>query len=969
MKSEWRKICSMVLAGIMTTVFVTGVPVMEEVSAAESQPFITEIPGTVKTEKDLDGSFLSVSGFAKGNVNDRSQYSEGDSEYAVVTDEIEFFDALYEAESGNVKVIEIRADLRLGWNELSEDIKAMYEGELVEPYFGSQDSSRVPVGNPVLVETGISTVTIHNVDGLTIFSTMGNSLKHAEFKFNSGVNDVIIRNLEFTEVWEWDDWRTTGYGMYGGKGNRKRTGWTNIKLNGCKNVWIDHCTFGNSFDGNIDVENGSNGITISWCKIGDDDVSVGSIHYKTAMYLETLYQQSKTNSEVASFVIYEVMRDNGLTPQQIMKFMSQHDKVHLCGAGDRDSWLFDKANNQFLDEPNYEKEDANEKIRLSLGYNSYSDIGQRLPMVRSGIGHVYNCYVNDWDLAEINTILNSRPNNGAQGTYRSLIGGAGGTCVTSTNGIDARDGASIAADTCVYYGAKTAINGTAYHPNGSNIQEGFQNTWKYNYALVVNSSFQAYGSDEVYVGSSWDNNGKNPFIDDEDYWKVGSGEETNSKAAEAIIGNWKWRQEGVNAMPGESTTELPYSYQTFPLETVKENTEKYSGFRKVEMSAEEWLKVDYDASFEIKAVDSSVEIPIESIEMTKSEATLFIEEEFLQLEADAFPYNTTETEDTYKWTSSNPEVATVNECGLVIPVSNGTAKITVTTEKGLMTSCNVTVTNLPAKVEVSNIPETIYVGDTIVLDATVTPEEILDNAVVWQNNGVNMQMIDAENGIFKALKAGKNPVQATTVLKGNRVGSNEGTFVIKNLQIVEPDVYTTAVEVEKTAIIKPGESVQLNAKVLPENATNKNVTWKAADETIATVNENGFVTAVSEGATTITVTSVNGGFEAACEVIVTNELVPMPPEDTSGGAVTPNPGTGGAVEPDETVKVMRGDVDGNKKVDLTDAQLALKMALKIIATPTEEQSAAADVDDNSKIDLTDAQKILKVALRIESFEE
>lgn len=61
--------------------------------------------------------------------------------------------------------------------------------------------------------------------------------------------------------------------------------------------------------------------------------------------------------------------------------------------------------------------------------------------------------------------------------------------------------------------------------------------------------------------------------------------------------------------------------------------------------------------------------------------------------------------------------------------------------------------------------------------------------------------------------------------------------------------------------------------------------------------------------------------------------------------------------------VIDGDVDGNKKVELADAQMVLKAALKLI-TLSEEQSKAADVNRDSIVELTDAQMILKYSLRI-----
>lgn len=967
MKLSKKKLCSTLLAGMLSIMSVFQVPIIEVGAETTGEPYITKIPGTVHDEKELDGSFLSVSGFAKGKVNARSQYTEGMPEYAVVNNEAEFLQAIMDAQQDLVKVIEIRADLNLGWYELTEDEQDEY-GEVIEPYLDSQGGD-APVGSPVLIESGISTITVDGIDGLTIFSTTGNTLKHAEFKFNSEVNDLVIRNLEFDEVWEWDDWRNSGLGTTGGRGNRKRTGWTNIKLNGCNNVWIDHCTFGNSFDGNIDVENGSSGVTISWCKIGDDNVEVGSVIYKTAMYLEELYQQSKLeNSDVDSFNIYRIMRDNGMTVEQIMKFMSQHDKCHLGGAGDADSWLYDKGAKKFYTEeegPDYEKTDANEKIRLSLAYNYYSDIGQRLPMIRSGMGHVYNCYINDWDLAEVCAIINSDPMKKGQ-TINEQIKANGGTCVTLARGMDARDGASIAADTCVYYGAQTAITGTAYHPNGGNISAGFEKTWEYNYALVVNSSFQKYGSEEVYTGSSWDNNGSNPFIQDVDYWDVENSvknQADDKKAATDIIGKWKWRQAGINTTPDGDTENLGYEYQTFPLEDVKENTETYSGFRKLDMSAEDWLRIEYTAEDVINPIDPAEVVSLESVSLNKEFADLYMEEEFLQLDAQMLPYNTTVTPGALTWTSSNPSIAKVNECGLVIPVTCGSATITVTAPGGQQDTCEVRISHLPSELEILGIPKQVYVGDILDLDAKISPSGVLDKTVVWENAGIYAEVLDEVEGIIHAQKSGTHKVQVRANQKGNRITTKDLTKLV-SFKINKTSVYTTGVAVDATKV-SVGETMQLQAKVFPENATNKNVVWEVSDPAIAVVDANGMVTGVTAGATTLKVRTINGGYTAECILTVTTEPSVVP---GTGDAVTP--GTGDAVTPGtgDAITFKLGDVDDNGAVELKDAQLALRMAL-LLDEVSAKQLKAGDTDKNGAIELSDAQKILRVALLLDKFEE
>lgn len=82
-------------------------------------------------------------------------------------------------------------------------------------------------------------------------------------------------------------------------------------------------------------------------------------------------------------------------------------------------------------------------------------------------------------------------------------------------------------------------------------------------------------------------------------------------------------------------------------------------------------------------------------------------------------------------------------------------------------------------------------------------------------------------------------------------------------------IAVTGVEIDQTASVMKGKELTLSAKVLPENATNKKVIWKSSDESIATIDEFGKVTAIAEGDVDITVTTDEGPFSAVCKLTVT----------------------------------------------------------------------------------------------------
>ena len=106
-----------------------------------------------------------------------------------------------------------------------------------------------------------------------------------------------------------------------------------------------------------------------------------------------------------------------------------------------------------------------------------------------------------------------------------------------------------------------------------------------------------------------------------------------------------------------------------------------------------------------------------------------------------------------------------------------------------------------------------------------------------------------------------------TVTATNDSGNDSKEFTLTIDQ--QGTIHVTSVSLDKTSLeLTEGETAQLTATVLPDNATNKNVTWSTSNASIATVDANGEVTAVSAGTATITATTVDGRKTATCTVTV-----------------------------------------------------------------------------------------------------
>ena len=220
------------------------------------------------------------------------------------------------------------------------------------------------------------------------------------------------------------------------------------------------------------------------------------------------------------------------------------------------------------------------------------------------------------------------------------------------------------------------------------------------------------------------------------------------------------------------------------------------------------------------------------------------------------------------WKSSNEAVATVAN-GKVMGVKAGEATITVTTDDGGKTAtCKVTVSDKEVKVtgvKLNKTATSIFVGDSETLTATITPENATNQKVTWKSSDTAIATVDAA-GKVTGVKAGEATITVTT--------EDGGKTAACKVTVSNKEIKVTGVKLNKTATsLLVGGNETLVATILPENATNKKVTWKSSNAAVATVDAAGKVTGVKAGEATITVTTDDGGKTATCKVTVSNKEV------------------------------------------------------------------------------------------------
>ena len=254
-------------------------------------------------------------------------------------------------------------------------------------------------------------------------------------------------------------------------------------------------------------------------------------------------------------------------------------------------------------------------------------------------------------------------------------------------------------------------------------------------------------------------------------------------------------------------------------------------------------------------------VSVTEVTMDKTELTL-TEGETETLTATVRPDNADNRKVT--WSSDKTEIATVDGAGKVTAVKAGEAVVTVTTEDGGKTaSCKVTV-----KAKAVNVTEvtldrtelTLTEGEAETLTATVKPDNADNRKVTWSSDKTEIATVDGA-GKVTAVKAGEAVVTVTTE-DGGKTATCKVTVKAKVVPVTGVDVKPWSVTIGANGTTK------LTCTVAPSNATNRNVRWESDNPSVATVDSDGNVRAVSAGVAKVSAVTEDGGFRSGCTVTV-----------------------------------------------------------------------------------------------------
>ena len=222
-------------------------------------------------------------------------------------------------------------------------------------------------------------------------------------------------------------------------------------------------------------------------------------------------------------------------------------------------------------------------------------------------------------------------------------------------------------------------------------------------------------------------------------------------------------------------------------------------------------------------------------------------------------YNADASDPRLQWVSADERVATVDAAGRIEGVGGGVTTVSVISPGGMRASAKVYVNVDGTAVHMSPNDLTLGVGAQVPLQLSFLPEDSTDRPVRWSSTDTQVLKVDA-NGVLEAVGEGRAFVSVLT-----EDGLTDGMEV--QVEAAPGDVHIEPA----AATLERGEGIGLQLHFLDSDGSLREnvdhlVRWSSSDESVAVVDANGYVTALSSGRCKIT--AVCDGISAVCSLKV-----------------------------------------------------------------------------------------------------
>lgn len=225
------------------------------------------------------------------------------------------------------------------------------------------------------------------------------------------------------------------------------------------------------------------------------------------------------------------------------------------------------------------------------------------------------------------------------------------------------------------------------------------------------------------------------------------------------------------------------------------------------------------------------------------------------------------------YTSSNPEVISVDDNGNINALRPGTAEVAMKSADGKITAAQT--------MEVVVTPADLTMTDSLTLTESDSPIQLDVKIQPSDATHVDLDFVSSDEAVATVTADGT--VEAKAAGSATITAAVEGTDLTAECAVtVLPDVQE--IVLSDTALnLKKGDAADLTYTVQPENAIDPGASFSSSDASVATVDSDGKVTAVADGTATITVTAA--GVTAECKVTVyTPSPKPQQSQQAGGSA-------------------------------------------------------------------------------------